>query len=87
MKVNRPIYTVTFDSTEELLDAFVALSVRLSEFGSETADDPIKDVPYLQARKLLWESGFSLQRLLRHELLLILGEKGERHIQYKCGHP
>lgn len=67
MKIDGDSSTIAFASTEVLLDAFVAFSVRLSVLGSETADDPIQDVTYLQARKFFWEAWFYLQRLLRHE--------------------
>lgn len=87
MKVNRDESIITFTSTEEMLDALIALSVRVSELGSDESDAVIDDKPYWDAKKLLLSSGFSLQRLLRHELLSTLGEKGPHHIQYKFGRP
>lgn len=75
MKVERNSSLVCFDSIEEFLDSYVSLSIQLNELGNETADSKISDSTYFKGRKLLWESGFSLQQKLRHELLSVLPKK------------
>lgn len=65
--------TLNFASSEQLLDLYAALSVQLDRLGEDilSTDDFILN----RAKKLLWESGFSLQQGLRHELLSVLLEK------------
>ncbi|MDD2366068.1 MAG: hypothetical protein PHN84_07885 [Desulfuromonadaceae bacterium] len=75
MKIDRMAGQIEFDSTEELLDSFVSLSIQLNDFGNETYNSLVDDPWYFKGRKLLWESGFALRQQLRHELLSALPQK------------
>lgn len=64
---------ISFKSSEQALDLFYTLAIQLNSLGEEIL--LTEDALVNRAKKLLWESGFSLLQALRRELLSTLPEK------------